>query len=128
MNHSKETVLKTVAELFDLVKEKQSKVDELQKRVDNSIFILSTIDTPDEAYRSIDLLLRALKGSVNESEQALKGGSTPNLNTDENGECCHFSTTLFQNGKAECMACKSLINENREVMGKSFDRTLMRKE
>lgn len=34
MNHSKETVLKTVAELFDLVKEKQSKVDELQKRVD----------------------------------------------------------------------------------------------
>ena len=34
MNHSKETVLKTVSELFDLVKEKQSKVDELQKRVD----------------------------------------------------------------------------------------------
>ena len=32
MNHSKETVLKTVAELFDLVKEKQSKVDELQRR------------------------------------------------------------------------------------------------
>ena len=34
MNHSKETVLKTVSELFDLVKEKQSKVDDLQKRVD----------------------------------------------------------------------------------------------
>ena len=33
MNHSKETVLKTVAELFDLVKEKQSKVDELQKQM-----------------------------------------------------------------------------------------------
>ena len=32
MNHSKETVLKTVSELFDLVKEKQSKVDELQKQ------------------------------------------------------------------------------------------------
>ena len=32
MNHSKETVLKTVSELFDLVKEKQSKVDELQRR------------------------------------------------------------------------------------------------
>lgn len=32
MNHSKETVLKTVSELFDLVKEKQSKVDELQKK------------------------------------------------------------------------------------------------
>ena len=33
MNHSKETVLKTVSELFDLVKEKQSKVDELQCEV-----------------------------------------------------------------------------------------------
>lgn len=32
MNHSKETVLKTVSDLFDLVKEKQSKIDELQKQ------------------------------------------------------------------------------------------------
>lgn len=41
---------------------------ELQKRIDDSIFILSTIDNPDEAYKAIDLLLRALRG-----EQALKG-------------------------------------------------------
>ena len=33
MNHSKETVLKTVSELFDLVKEKQSKVDALTLQV-----------------------------------------------------------------------------------------------
>ena len=32
MNHSKETVLQTVSELFDLVKERQSKSDELQRR------------------------------------------------------------------------------------------------
>ncbi|HAV4518265.1 TPA: hypothetical protein JIS17_12345 [Acinetobacter baumannii] len=42
--------------------------DELQKRIDDSIFILSTIDNPDEAYNAIDLLLRVLRG-----EQALKG-------------------------------------------------------
>ncbi|MDC4705159.1 hypothetical protein NQ847_06655 [Acinetobacter baumannii] len=46
----------------------QAKVEELQKRIDDSIFILSTIDNPDEAYKAIDLLLRALRG-----EQALKG-------------------------------------------------------
>ena len=40
----------------------------LQKQINDSIFILSTIDNPDEAYISIDLLLRALRG-----EQALKG-------------------------------------------------------
>lgn len=47
----------------------EQKIDELQARVDDSIFILSTIDTPDEAYKLIDSLLRTLKG-----EQALKGG------------------------------------------------------
>ncbi|EMN9778813.1 hypothetical protein P5778_003928 [Acinetobacter baumannii] len=46
----------------------QAKVEELQKRIDDSIFILSTIDNPDEAYKAIDLLLRTLRG-----EQALKG-------------------------------------------------------
>lgn len=44
--------------------------NELQKRVDDSIFILSTIDTPDEAYKLIDSLLRTLRG-----EQAFKGES-----------------------------------------------------
>lgn len=46
----------------------QAKVEDLQKRIDDSIFILSTIDNPDEAYKAIDLLLRALRG-----DQALKG-------------------------------------------------------
>ncbi|MDN8180445.1 hypothetical protein QZK00_12415 [Acinetobacter baumannii] len=51
------------------IDEQQAKVEELQKRIDDSIFILSTIDNPDEAYKAIDLLLRALRG-----EQALKVG------------------------------------------------------
>lgn len=46
----------------------QAKVEELQKRINDSIFILSTIDTPDEAYKLIDSLLITLRG-----EQALKG-------------------------------------------------------
>lgn len=61
MNHSKETVLKTVAELFDLVKEKQSKVDELQKRVDAALTILSS-----KKKMYVDMVI--------EIEQALKGG------------------------------------------------------
>ena len=98
MNHSKETVLKTVSELFDLVKEKQSKVDaltlqvaemksrlndaytdgqsamytarqskvdELQKRVDKAIRLL----VEAELYQSepnIDLAVQALKGGSDE--------------------------------------------------------------
>lgn len=55
------------------VKDLEHKNGELQKRINDSIFILSAIDNPDEAYKSIDLLLRALRGSANELEQTLKG-------------------------------------------------------
>lgn len=94
-------------------KEQQSKVDELQKRVDAAIYLLPSIKAEndlcgcDQVERQIELL-----------EQALKGGSTPNLNTDENGECRHFSTTLFQDSKAECFHCDAVVNEQREVIGK----------
>lgn len=63
---------KNVSTTVLLGKVEQQKA-ELQKRVDDSIFILSTIDNPDEAYKLIDLLLRTLKGSTKELEQALKG-------------------------------------------------------
>ena len=72
MNHSKETVLKTVAELFDLVKEKQSKVDELQKRVDAVKQLIQEyrdLPTEDKTFQ------HALSIAAYELEQALKGGS-----------------------------------------------------
>lgn len=61
----------TNAELLnEALQRSVTREEELQKRIDDSIFILSTIDNPDEAYKAIDLLLRALRG-----EQALKGES-----------------------------------------------------
>ena len=83
MNHSKETVLKTVAELFDLVKEKQSKVDELQKRVDAAFRVLSQLNAlDDEAHkrwkREACMFSQgesnAYEHAVRLLEQALKGG------------------------------------------------------
>ncbi|EXB47275.1 hypothetical protein J522_1926 [Acinetobacter baumannii 146457] len=55
--------------LHNVIDIERKKNDALQKRVDDSIFILSTIDTPDEAYKLIDSLLRTLKGTTNELEQ-----------------------------------------------------------
>ena len=83
MNHSKETVLKTVSELFDLVKEKQSKVDELQKRVDAAFRVLSRLNAlDDEAHkrwkREACMFSQgesnAYEHAVRLLEQALKGG------------------------------------------------------
>lgn len=64
-NKLQEEKVSTTTLLGKTIQEK----NELQKRMDDSIFILSTIDTPDEAYKLIDSLLRTLRG-----EQALKGG------------------------------------------------------
>ena len=72
MNHSKETVLKTVSELFDLVKEKQSKVDELQKRVDAVKQLIE--DYRDPSITSDKSFQHGLLLVADELEQALKGG------------------------------------------------------
>ena len=86
----------------------QTKIDELQKRLDAAQKLID--DWNFGGVHIFDLL--------DELEQALKGGSTPNLNTDENGECRHFSTTMFADGKAECFQCDAVVNEQREVIGK----------
>lgn len=94
----------------------QSKVDELQKRVDDLTQVvkelLEEMKYPTATFEEV------ICSGVRELEQALKGGSTPNLNTDENGECRHFSTTMFADGKAECFQCDAVVNEQREVIGK----------
>lgn len=107
MNHSKETVLKTVSELFDLVKEKQSKVDaltlqvaemksrlndaytngqsamysarqskinELQKRVDAVTNVLKSIRKEIEHGHLSDDEAKTLASYADDLEQALKGG------------------------------------------------------
>ena len=81
MNHSKETVLKTVSELFDLVKEKQSKVDELQKRLDAVKGLAQTLwEKSEEKHQQGKVWESKTLGECADEildvlEQALKGGS-----------------------------------------------------
>lgn len=72
MNHSKETVLKTVSDLFDLVKEKQSEVDELQKRVDAIKQLIEEYRDPPTEDKTFQ---HALSIVAYELEQALKGNN-----------------------------------------------------
>ena len=73
MNHSKETVLKTVAELFDLVKEKQSKVDELQKRVDSILKVVQSMRNEVMHGHMSEDESQTLASYADDLEQALKG-------------------------------------------------------
>lgn len=70
----------------------------------------------DGMLSALDLAEQAIRGEL--EEQALKGEGTPNLNIDEKGECRHFSTTMFHEGKAECFHCDAVVNEDRKVIGK----------
>lgn len=72
MNHSKETVLKTVSDLFDLVKEKQSKVDGLQKQVDAVKQLIEEYRDPPTEDKTFQ---HALSIVAYELEQALKGNN-----------------------------------------------------
>jgi len=102
----------------------QSKVDELQKRVDafkdQAAMLRETAKSRVYTEREQNILLSQADDIDNilGLEQSLKGGSTPSLNTDENGECRHFSTTMFADSKAECFHCDAVVNEKREVIGK----------
>lgn len=105
----------------------QAKVEELQKRVDAALLIANkNIEQcrVTEKRRDFPLWMQnqafVIRELMQELEQALKGEvkATPNLNIDEKGECRHFSTTMFFNGKAECFHCDALVDEGREVIGK----------
>lgn len=95
---------------------RQNEVDELQKRLDDLTQVveelLEEMKYPTATFEEV------ICSGVRELEQALKGGLTPDLNTDENGECRHFSTAMFNDGKAECFHCDAIVNGKREVIGK----------
>lgn len=114
------TIEKHIDNIIDVAiareQNQQSKVDELQKRVDDLTRVMEEL--LEEMKYPTATFEEVICCGINELEQALKGGSTPSLNTDENGECRHFSTTMFADSKAECFHCDAVVNEKREVIGK----------
>lgn len=95
--------------------------DELQKRVDKAITALKSKIAKVQKYEQDSFdhgAIIGLESALRTVEQALKGEAIQNLNTDEKGECRHFSTTMFSNGKAQCFHCDAVVNEKREVIGK----------
>ena len=114
-------VIETQAEKLLSLRDEKA---ELQKRIDAVKGLAQTLwEKSEEKHQQGKVWESKTLGECADEildvlEQALKGGSTPNLNTDENGECRHFSTTMFADGKAECFQCDAVVNEQREVIGK----------
>lgn len=48
----------------------------------------------------------------------------PKLHKTDIGDCLHFSTTMFHDGKATCFDCDAVVNHKREVIGVMQTRSL----
>ena len=53
-----------------------------------------------------------LQGQIDASKS-----SQPKLHKTEIGDCLHFSTPMFHDGKATCFDCDAVVNHKREVIG-----------
>ena len=53
-----------------------------------------------------------LQGRIDASKS-----SQPKLHKTDIGDCLHFSTTMFHDGKATCFDCDAVVNHKREVIG-----------
>lgn len=116
MGDFKDIAHKTVAELFDMLKEKQYTVDalsEISHEKDLEIADLKAqLNNMEACYIEKKKELEELQGQIDASKS-----SQPKLHKAEIGDCLHFSTTMFHDGKATCFDCDAVVNHKREVIG-----------
>ena len=102
MNEFRELAEKTVVELFDMVKEKVAEIHSLKAQLNNM----------EACYIEKKKECEELRGQIDASKS-----SQPKLHKTEIGDCLHFSTTMFHDGKATCFDCDAVVNHKREVIG-----------
>ena len=116
MSDFKDVAHKTVAELFDMLKEKQYTVDalsEISHEKDLEIADLKAqLNNMEACYIEKKKQVEGLQGQIDASKS-----SQPKLHKTEIGDCLHFSTTMFHDGKATCFDCDAVVNHKREVIG-----------
>ncbi len=79
-----------------------AKVDDLKAQLNNM----------EACYIEKKKECEELRGQIDASKS-----SQPKLHKTEIGDCLHFSTTMFHDGKATCFDCDAVVNHKREVIG-----------
>lgn len=70
----------------------------------------------DQVERQIELLEGAVRGQAKPQK--------PMLGKTAIGDCLHFCTTMFHDGKATCFGCDAVVNHDRKVIGVMEVKTL----
>ena len=79
-----------------------AKVDDLKAQLNNM----------EACYIEKKKECEELRGQIDASKS-----SQPKLHKTDIGDCLHFSTTMFHDGKATCFDCDAVVNHKREVIG-----------
>lgn len=88
---------------------RQGEIDELKAQLNNM----------ETCYIEKKKQVEELQGQIDASKS-----SQPKLHKTEIGDCLHFSTTMFHDGKATCFDCDAVVNHKREVIGVMQTRSL----
>lgn len=88
---------------------RQSEIDELKAQL--------------ECCRKENTVLLGKVGELQERIDTTKS-SQSKLHKTEMGDCLHFNTTMFHEGKATCFECDAVVNHKRKVIGVMQTRTL----
>ncbi len=85
--------------------------------------IINDLKAQLECCRKENAVLLGKVGELQERINTTKS-SQSKLHKTEIGDCLHFSTTMFHEGKATCFECDAVVNHKREVIGVMQTRTL----
>ena len=105
----------------------QSKIEKLENELSTTKQVLSNVidmevakvdnlkdqlNNMEACYIEKKKELEELRGQIDAPKS-----SQPKLHKTEIGDCLHFGTTMFHNGKATCFDCDAVVNHKREVIG-----------
>lgn len=76
-----------------------------------------------ECCRRENAVLLGKVGELQERIDTTKS-SQSKLHKTEMGDCLHFNTTMFHEGKATCFECDAVVNHKRKVIGVMQTRAL----
>ena len=100
---------KGIQEMDVAIKLQDADLRKYEKQIESLREQLNNMET---CYIEKKKELEELRGRIDASKS-----SQPKLHKTEIGDCLHFSTTMFHDGKATCFDCDAVVNHKREVIG-----------
>lgn len=105
-----------IKEMDEVIKLQDADLRKYEKQIEG---LKEQLNNMEACYIEKKKEVEELQGQINASKS-----SQPKLHKTEIGDCLHFSTTMFHDGKATCFDCDAVVNHKREVIGVMQTRSL----